>query len=89
MYPSLGIAPCVLYTCGPLAWPLVDGALLVIAKRGAQPQTFDKLLGARVFCIVYFGFEAGSPANLHMAQHSCYCKFVYLSMSLLKVSDMD
>jgi hypothetical protein len=29
-----------------LAWPLVVGALLVIAKRGAQPQTLAKLLGA-------------------------------------------
>jgi hypothetical protein len=29
-----------------LAWPLVVGALLVIAKRGAQPQTPAKLSGA-------------------------------------------
>jgi hypothetical protein len=29
-----------------LAWPLVVGALLVIAKRGAQPQTLAKLSGA-------------------------------------------
>jgi hypothetical protein len=29
-----------------LAWPLVVGALLVIAKRGAQPQTLAKVSGA-------------------------------------------
>jgi hypothetical protein len=28
-----------------LAWPLVVGALLVIAKRGARPQTLAKLSG--------------------------------------------
>jgi hypothetical protein len=29
-----------------LAWPLVVGALLVIAKRGAQPQKLAKFSGA-------------------------------------------
>jgi hypothetical protein len=27
------------------SWPLVDGALLVVVKREAQPQTLAKLMG--------------------------------------------
>jgi hypothetical protein len=36
-----------------LAWPLVVGALLVIAKRGAQPETPAKLLGANCAGPIY------------------------------------
>jgi hypothetical protein len=66
-----------------LAWPLVVGALLVIAKRGAQPQTLAKLTGANCagpmgnlepLSYVLLGFYAGLKPPLFKSRLSSLCE---------------